>query len=208
MRTLKEALLREYGSFADKRIKNIDKGSRFLVDDRHDGGLASDGTPYGRFCSISAEVTDADTVRVVLSNLPEGPSVAAWAGAMGITGSSARTELAVTRETLGLLTGLAEAIWLPERPGTQRRATNTLAHARPIAWTVSRERLLKLGKCNSRSSERLRREAGALSEQPPRRGGDGSWTRETAGLPRPPCSWPSEGVLRGPLGCGTCRRCP
>jgi hypothetical protein len=133
MRALKEALLREYGSFADKRIKNIDKGSRFLVDDRHDGGLASDGSPYGWFCSISAEVLDEDSVRVSLSNLPEGPSVAAWADAMAVTGTSVRTELVLTHDTLELLTGLAEALRSIVAPGAPWYSTASYKYACPRA---------------------------------------------------------------------------
>lgn len=133
MRALKEALLREYGSFADKRIKNIDKGSRFLVDDRHNGGLASDGNPYGWFCSIVAEVADSETVRVSLTNLPEGPSVAAWADAMGVTGGSARTELAVTPGSLDLLTGLAEALRAIVAPGAPWYSTASYKYACPRA---------------------------------------------------------------------------
>jgi hypothetical protein len=33
-RALKQALLNQYGHFADKRIKNIDKSNLFIVDDR------------------------------------------------------------------------------------------------------------------------------------------------------------------------------
>ena len=63
---LKHALLKEYGAFSDKRIKNIEKGSKFFVDDRSDGGLASDGNPFGWFCTVLADVVDAHTVRVSL----------------------------------------------------------------------------------------------------------------------------------------------
>src|ERR1700692_642346 len=78
-RALKSAFLKEYGHFADKRIKNIDRASRFLVDDRHQGGLASDGQPYGWFCEVIADVLDDDNICVTLQGqIPEGSAVQAW----------------------------------------------------------------------------------------------------------------------------------
>jgi hypothetical protein len=78
-RALKGAFLKEYGHFADKRIKNIDRASRFLVDDRHQGGLASDGQPYGWFCEVIADVLDDDNICVTLQGqIPEGSAVQAW----------------------------------------------------------------------------------------------------------------------------------
>ena len=78
-RALKGAFLAEYGHFADKRIKNIDRASRFIVDDRDHGGIASDGQPYGWFCEVIADVLDDDKVRVTLQGqIPHGVAVEAW----------------------------------------------------------------------------------------------------------------------------------
>ena len=60
MRPLKQALLDQYGHFADKRIKNNDRGSLFIVDDRGPGDHGADGKLFLWFCVIFAEVIAAD----------------------------------------------------------------------------------------------------------------------------------------------------
>jgi len=78
-RALKSALLAEYGHFADKRIKNIDRASRFLVDDREQGALASDGQPYGWFCEVIVDVLSNDKISMILQRqIPQGAAVQAW----------------------------------------------------------------------------------------------------------------------------------
>ena len=78
-RALKSAFLAEYGHFADRRIKNIDRASRFLVDDREQGGLASDGQPFGWFCEVIADVLGDDKIRVTLQGqIPQGNAVQVW----------------------------------------------------------------------------------------------------------------------------------
>jgi len=47
--TLKKALFEAYGGFADKRIKKLESGSIFVVDDRSDGDRGADGKLYGYF---------------------------------------------------------------------------------------------------------------------------------------------------------------
>lgn len=61
---LKQFLFNQYGSFADKRIKNIDKSDRFRIDDG-DG----DDKEY-LFCLISVEVKEGNTFDLVLANHP------------------------------------------------------------------------------------------------------------------------------------------
>jgi len=80
IRGIKQALLNEYGHFADRRLKNIDKGSRFIIDDRdRDPSHGSDGTPYGWFCEMFVDVEGADAIKVtIIGPLPSGPSVEAW----------------------------------------------------------------------------------------------------------------------------------
>lgn len=78
-RALKSALLAEYGHLADRPIKNIDRASRFLVDDRDHGGLASDGQPYGWFCEVIVDVLRDDKISVTLrGQIPQGNAVQAW----------------------------------------------------------------------------------------------------------------------------------
>jgi len=50
LRPLKEALLAEYGSFVDKRVKTIDRGDRFIVDDQTRNDFGADKQLYG--CSV------------------------------------------------------------------------------------------------------------------------------------------------------------
>ncbi len=67
MSKLKRVLYDEYGGFADKRIKKLEKGKRFFVDSRVTNfGLASDGSPYSWFCLIELEVLDEHSVSVQL----------------------------------------------------------------------------------------------------------------------------------------------
>jgi len=76
---LKKALFEAYGGFADKRIKKLESGSIFVVDDRSDGDRGADGKLYGYFCLIFAEVRSNSEVLVTLSgNVPMGSSVRIW----------------------------------------------------------------------------------------------------------------------------------
>lgn len=79
MRALKKILLDEYGSFADKRIKNIDKGSKFIIDDRDDSDVGTDGKLRSYFCMIFVEVRSNENVIVELyGNVPIGRTVKKW----------------------------------------------------------------------------------------------------------------------------------
>lgn len=65
-----------YGGFADKKIKDVSKSRRFFVDDRGNGGLASDGTLYGWFCGVVVDVESDDAVLILLEgNVPNDPQV-------------------------------------------------------------------------------------------------------------------------------------
>jgi hypothetical protein len=76
---LKETLIKEYGGFADKRIKYLDKGHYFLVDDRCSGDIGADKEPLSPFCSISADVKGENEIKVSLSrNVPMGATVEQW----------------------------------------------------------------------------------------------------------------------------------
>jgi hypothetical protein len=113
-RALKRALLAEYGHFADKRIRNIDRASPFLVDDRDQGGLASDGHLYGWFCGVTADVLNDDKVLVTLhGQIPQGDAVQAWMTMYGAEISrpfhSDRMTFEVGRGDAGKLSELADA---------------------------------------------------------------------------------------------------
>jgi hypothetical protein len=78
-RKLKGFFLEEYGHFADKRIKNVDKGNTFIVDDRGPGDFGADRDLYSWFCMIFAEIVDQSTVLISLHrNVPQGDGVGEW----------------------------------------------------------------------------------------------------------------------------------
>jgi len=86
LRPLKQALLVEYGHFADRRFKNIDKSAHFIVDDREDApAFARDGSPYGWFCEIFADVeAPARVLLSIVGPLPTGAHVQAWLQGHGV----------------------------------------------------------------------------------------------------------------------------
>ncbi|BBL74208.1 hypothetical protein [Methylomagnum ishizawai] len=84
MLKLKKALFDAYGGFGDKRIKNLDKGSTFVVDDRSSGDYGADKNLFLWFCSIFVEVISDAEVKVSLcGGVPISPSVETWAKANG-----------------------------------------------------------------------------------------------------------------------------
>jgi hypothetical protein len=137
---LKQALLNEYVSFSDKRIKNIEKGSRFFVDDRSERGLASDGLPYGWFCTVVVDVLDAHSVRVTLGNsIPQGPTVTAWAAASEVALTEKTLQFTVTPDRIKLLTGLAEAFLGIVAPNARRYDVANYKYACPrVAKSLKR----------------------------------------------------------------------
>lgn len=76
---LKKRLYDEYGGFADKRIKKLDNGNFFIVDDRQQDDYDARKQMFLWFCLIFAEVNDLQSVRVILrGGIPTYPTVAAW----------------------------------------------------------------------------------------------------------------------------------
>jgi hypothetical protein len=79
---LKQVLFDEYAGFADKRIKRLDRGSLFIVDDRGPGDSGADKKLFLWFCLIFADVLSETEVRIQLrGGLPKGPSVDSWIAA-------------------------------------------------------------------------------------------------------------------------------
>jgi hypothetical protein len=129
---LKRLLLAEYGSFADKRIKKVEKGRLFIVDDRAEGGVASDGAPYGWFCQMVLDVIDGDTVLVKLINLPVGPTVTRWAAVNRIRlRADESLELSITSATATQLITLAEALRAIVARGAPRYSVASYKYACP-----------------------------------------------------------------------------
>src|SRR5438128_2016102 len=78
MSQLKSILLQEYGSFADKRIKRLEKAKTFTVDDRSEADCGAKGL-YSCFCMIFADVESENRVTItLLGNVPKSTKVQAW----------------------------------------------------------------------------------------------------------------------------------
>ena len=93
-----------YGSFADKRIKRIEKGHTFIGDTRDNGGIASDGSLYGWFCGVWVDVDSDEEVRVTLiGNIPRSPSVDTVFEKLGASPSASRIEFAINKERVPIL---------------------------------------------------------------------------------------------------------
>lgn len=79
MRSLKQALFDEYSGFADKRIKNLDIGSSFIIDDRTDGDIGADKNLLSYFCLMFANVESSKSISITLrGNVPMSPEVQEW----------------------------------------------------------------------------------------------------------------------------------
>lgn len=112
LRPLKTTLLTEYGVFSDKRIKNIDKGSRFIVDDRDKyPSFGSGGEPFGWFCQMFADVEDADAVLLTIRGpLPKSDHVQEWIDVNEMRESSNHYSITLTPKNVENLCQLAEAL--------------------------------------------------------------------------------------------------
>jgi hypothetical protein len=109
-RTLKQAFLDAYGHFADKRIKNIDGGSLFIVDDRGPKDVGADRKLYPWFCQILAEVIDQNTVRITMrGDVPQGALVARWFEAHGAEETNFGLQFNVRKGEEGKLAALANS---------------------------------------------------------------------------------------------------
>ena len=79
---MKKVLFDEYGGFSDKRIKNLERGSVFIVDDRTSSDEAADGKLFSWFCLIFADVKSETKLVVTLrGEVPESSGVSAWVAA-------------------------------------------------------------------------------------------------------------------------------
>lgn len=77
--TLKKVLLNEYGTFADRRIKDLNKGKSFIADDRKSSDHGADRQLFDYFCMIFADVEADDLVEVrLIGNVPTSTAVRGW----------------------------------------------------------------------------------------------------------------------------------
>lgn len=121
VRALKRAMLETYG-FADKRIKNIDRGSLFIIDDRSPDDVGADRQLYSWFCQMFVEVTSGDRVLLTLSgDVPNSPRVAHWFGA-NAKATNFGTQVEIARGEHSKLADLAAAISAIVAPGARYHA--------------------------------------------------------------------------------------
>jgi hypothetical protein len=136
MSKLKRTLFDEYNGFADKRIKNLDRGNRFIVDDRVESDVGADRKLLSYFCMIFAEVLSETEVRVLLhGNVPVGERVRKWISAHGgdmqDTGLRESLTFTVTKDRLGILGELAEAVESIVAPGAPRYEVKSYKYVCP-----------------------------------------------------------------------------
>lgn len=79
--SLKSHLFDVYDGFADKRIKNLNKSDRFIVDDRDDGpAYGADKKLFLWFCAIYFHVQDDGSMNVELTGgVPTSEAIREWA---------------------------------------------------------------------------------------------------------------------------------
>ena len=111
MKILKQLLFEKYGGFADKRIKHLESGSKFIVDDRSGKDVGADRRLYSNFCMIFADVMSADEVRVSLSgNVPTSQAVRDWASSHNAVQAGNTLDIQISKGQQSALRSLAKAI--------------------------------------------------------------------------------------------------
>jgi hypothetical protein len=139
--SLKSVLFGEYGGFADRRIRNFQKGHIFTVDDRASRDTGADGGLYSYFCPIYADVITDDIVEVRLSgNVPAGPSVTDWIERHNPSSRSPFLEFRVTRGEQKMLGDLASAMRAIVRRGAPHYNVPSYKHVCPRT-AISLDRL-------------------------------------------------------------------
>lgn len=129
---LKRRLYDEYGGFADKRIKKLEKGSQFIVDDRTDSDIGADKKLLSYFCSMFLAVEGDNAVSLRLhNNVPIGLSVEKWATKNDLELSDRVLTLKITPENYGVLLSLAEAIEAITAPGAPRYSVPSYKYVCP-----------------------------------------------------------------------------
>lgn len=108
---LKDALVKEYGGFADRRIKKLENGNFFHVDDRSSGDYDARKKLFLWFCTIDLTVHDGQTVSVGISKeLPKNAKVTKWWEENSTEGRYGFKELKITPENTKLLQELAALV--------------------------------------------------------------------------------------------------
>ena len=121
LRPLKQALLNEYETFADRRIKNIDRGNLFIADDRGPGDHGADKQLFLWFCTIFVQVTEPNRVKIMLGRaVPRSAAVTAWIKKYAADDAEIGVRFDVTNQDVAKLGELASAMRSIVRPGAPR----------------------------------------------------------------------------------------
>lgn len=128
MSELKKTLYDAFGGFADKRIKNLDRGDTFIIDDRSSTDIGADKQLYSYFCLMFATVLDETHLQVMLrGNIPRNEEVDAWLKANNAeimeTPQTSATFIVESGSQSNLL-GLADAIASIVAPGKRYPIAN------------------------------------------------------------------------------------
>lgn len=76
---LKKVLFDAYDGFSDKRIKNLEKGDTFIVDDRESSDVGADRRLYLWFCRVFVTVLNEGEIRITFrGQLPMSEAVQDW----------------------------------------------------------------------------------------------------------------------------------
>ncbi|MGR4866724.1 hypothetical protein [Caulobacter sp. LARHSG274] len=117
---LKQALYDAYDGFADRRIKNLERGDTFIVDDRGRGDFGADKSLFGWFVQIFLQVIDADTVKLSFrGELPSSKATEDWFDKHFAEDTNFGREVLVKFGTQADLTALGDAIAAVVAPGTR-----------------------------------------------------------------------------------------
>ena len=116
-RNWKLALLQAYGSFSDRRIKRLERGHLFIVDDRKVGDHGADRELYPWFCRMFADVISEDEVTVSLHGVPVSREVEEWAQQSGAVVDCGTLVLKLKRGEQALLSALAARVRAIVTPG-------------------------------------------------------------------------------------------
>jgi hypothetical protein len=111
LRPLKQSLLSEYGHFSDQRLRKIDSGSLFIVDDRTKSDHGADQKLYSWFCLIFAEVVEPSAVQVRMrGGIPRSAAVEKWIEHNGAADEKQGLSFLVTPDNVGKLFLLAKVV--------------------------------------------------------------------------------------------------
>jgi hypothetical protein len=115
---LKQMLFAEYNGFADKRIKNLEKGSKFIIDDRSDSDVGADGKLYSYFCMIFLDVSGDNAATVSMwGNVPDSSKVQTWREKNGLEGDDNSMTIKLSPKNYSMLETLAKLIESIIAPG-------------------------------------------------------------------------------------------